>query len=149
MRTKVAGAVMFVVVVVFVVALSFSRAADFQPSRGEEFCGMYRIVSSNDPVFPMVAQQEWFLDFGGGIRPGRFSGSVAVSLRRNPNVKVRLMAWQYFPENGHIVLGNPFVEGDGKALARGAWELRIEGEGVIFKRGSYRVTLQRTEATGD
>jgi len=140
---------MFWFVVVGAVSLAFLRAADFQPSRGEEFGGMYRVVSSNDPVFPMVAQQEWFLDFGQGIRPGRCSGSVAVSLRRNPNVKVRIMAWQYFPENGHMVLGNPFVGGDGKALARGAWHLWIEGKRVVFKRDNYRVTLQRTDAAGD
>ncbi len=106
---------------------------------------MYQILSSNDPVFPMNAKQEWFLDFGKGIQPGRSGGSVAVSLRQNPHVKVRIMAWQYLPENGRILLGNPFAEGARKAVARGAWELLVRGDGVTFKRGNYQVVLHRAD----
>ncbi|MEX1114347.1 MAG: hypothetical protein WEB53_03800 [Akkermansiaceae bacterium] len=93
----------------------------------------------------MSEKQEWFLDFGAGIKPGRSGGSVAVSLRQNPNVKVRIMAWQYFPKNGQIVLGNPFAEGARKAVARGAWDLRVRGDGVIFKRGNYQVIMHRAD----
>ena len=113
--------------------------ADVPDTGSREFCGMYQITSSTDPAFPMQARQEWFLDFGKGIRAGQMSGNVAVALRRNPNVKVRIMAWQYFPKQGMMVMGNPFAEGSNKAVAKGKWKMRPAAGGFLWERGSYRI----------
>jgi hypothetical protein len=145
MKTKIFKSLVFSSAVFFAGSLQFVQAADFSSRSGGEFRGIYKIASSNDPIFPMAAQQEWFLDFGAGIKPGRSGGSVAISLRQNPNVKVRIMAWQYFPQNGQILLGNPFAEGARKAVARGAWDLLVRGDGVIFKRGNYQVIMHRAD----
>ncbi len=106
---------------------------------------MYKIVSSSDPIFPMQARQEWFLDFGKGISSGSFSGSVAVSLRQNPNVKVKIMAWQYFPKQGSLMIGNPYGNGSRNAVARGNWQLRPTSAGIHFERDSYQMVLHRAD----
>jgi len=145
MKTKIFKTLAFSSAVLFAGSLQVSQAADISSRSGGEFRGIYKIASSNDPIFPMQEKQEWFLDFGAGIKPGRSAGSVAVSLRQNPNVKVRIMAWQYFPQKGQILLGNPYAEGASKAVARGAWDLLVKGDGVIFKRGNYEVVMHRAD----
>ena len=85
------------------------------------------------------------LDFGNGVQAGSRSGNVAVSVRENPNVKVRIMAWQYFPDQGKILIGNPFAEGSNRAIARGVWQIKPIFNGVVFERGSYRVVLHTAD----
>ncbi|MES2920519.1 MAG: hypothetical protein V4819_03180 [Verrucomicrobiota bacterium] len=121
--------------------LQFTRA-DIPAQASGEFRGMYKIAASTDPIFPIQDEKEWFLDFGKGISSGKFSGSVAVSLRQNPNVKVRIMAWQYFPKQGNIMIGNPYSEGSRKAVAMGKWQMRSTSTGIIFERGGYQVVLR-------
>lgn len=120
--------------------------ADIPDKSGGEFAGMYQVVSSNDPIFPLAPKQEWFLDFGDGINSGKMSGNVAVSLRQNPNVRVRIMAWQYFPQKGKLLIGNPFHEGSTKAVERGSWQLRPASGGVILERGGYQMVLHRADS---
>jgi len=119
-----------------------AAAADIPDSGSREFAGMYKIGSSTDPIFPMQAKQEWFLDFGKGISPGKMSGNVAVSLRQNPNVKVRILAWQYFPKQGVIAMGNPYFEGSRNAVAKGNWQMRPVNGGFVWERGNYQVVLR-------
>jgi hypothetical protein len=107
--------------------------------------GIYKIVSSTDPILPATGRQEIFLDFGRGIQAGRFSGSVAISLRQNPHVKVRIMAWQYFPQHGKLVLGNPCFEGARDAVVRGVWRIRGASGGVIMERDDCLVVLHRAD----
>lgn len=107
--------------------------------------GIYKVISSSDPMFPATRTCEYFLDFGRGIQVDKQSGSVAVSERRNPNVRVRIMAWQYFPDQGTIVVGNPYAEGSRNAVIRGAWRMRGISKGVIFERGTYQIVLQRAD----
>lgn len=106
---------------------------------------MYKVAVSNDPIFPLSGQQEWFLDFGTGTSAGKTSGNVAVSLRQNPSVRVRIMAWQFFPENGNLFIGNPFHEGSKQAVSRGNWQLRATQGGVIFERETYQIILYPAE----
>lgn len=120
-----------------------AMAADISQPGISEFRGMYKIAISNDPIFPMDAKQEWFLDFGSGITAGKLSGNVAVSLRQNPNVKVRILVWQYFPQQGSLLIGNPYAEGSDKAVAKGVWQFRTTTDGVVFERDSYQIMLQR------
>ncbi len=121
-----------------------SAPADVPQSSSSSFSGMYKVAASNDPIFPMDAQQEWFLDFGTGITSGKMSGSVAVSLRQNPNVKVRIMAWQYFPNEGVMVLGNPYEAGSRGAVAKGSWQMTATSSGgVAWDRGHFRLVLHR------
>ncbi|MEY3898072.1 MAG: hypothetical protein RLZZ214_3593 [Verrucomicrobiota bacterium] len=117
--------------------------ADVPDADAREFSGMYQITSSTDPAFPMLARQGWFLDFGKGIRAGHMSGNVAVALRRNPSVKVRIMAWQYFPKQGIMVMGNPFAEGSNKAVAKGNWKMRPAAGGFVLERANYQMVLHR------
>ena len=143
-RHLVGNLIAFLSAALFAATLQFSQA-DIPDRASGEFSGMYKVASSNDPIFPMQAKQEWFLDFGKGITSGQFSGNVAVSLRQNPNVKVRIMAWQYFPKKGNIMIGNPYSEGSRQAVAKGNWQLRPIAEGVIFQRGNYQVVLHRAD----
>lgn len=128
----------------FMLTLQLSPA-DIPNQPSGEFRGMFKISSSTDPLFPIQADKEWFLDFGQGISQGKFSGNVAVSLRQNPNVKVRIMAWQYFPKQGNIMLGNPFAEGSNKAVAKGNWQITPTSEGFLFRRGNHQFVLRRAD----
>ncbi|HEX7260799.1 MAG TPA: hypothetical protein VF258_03205 [Luteolibacter sp.] len=123
-----------------ILSLSFSPA-DIPARTPGEFKGIYQVTASTDPIFPLHENQEWFLDFGQGIRPQITSGSVAVSLRQNPNVRVRIMAWQYFPGQGSIALGNPYASGSRQAVAKGVWKMSAISGGFIFKRDNYQVVL--------
>lgn len=112
------------------------------------FGGIYKVVSSTDPMFPVSAKREFFLDFGRGIRTGASSGTVAVSLRQNPHVKVRLLAWQYFPQQGTLVIGNPTARGSHKAVVRAAWRMSGADGGAVLERAGGTVVIQRP-APGD
>ena len=122
-----------------------SVRADIPDQRAITLSGIYKVVSSTDPIFPLQGDQEWFLDFGNGIATGKLSGSVAVSLRQNPNVKVRLMAWQFFPAETVLVLGNPYAEGSRNAVAKGSWKLATSSAGILWRRGNAEVILQRVD----
>jgi len=104
---------------------------------------MYQVASSNDPLFPMDRQQEWFLDFGKGIHGGVTSGKVAVSLRENPNVTVRILVWQYFPEKKALLIGNQTAEGSGRAVAKSAWTLTNDSDAIFLVRGRCTIVLAR------
>lgn len=122
---------------------------DASPSmRSTGLGGYYKIASSNDPLFPGGEGREWFFDFGDGVRNGRFSGTVAVSVRQNPNVRVRLLVWQVFPETGTLVIGNQTEEGSKRAVALARWTIGRTATGVSLQRGNYQVSLQRA-AEGD
>ncbi|MEX1048723.1 MAG: hypothetical protein WED15_04285 [Akkermansiaceae bacterium] len=132
------------------VAAAFAALAPFAqadlPDRAPgELRGLYKVAGSNDPIFPVTANQEWFLDFGEGITSKKMSGNVAVSLRENPSVRVRIMAWQFFPDKGNLLIGNPFHEGSSQAVARGNWQLRTTSSGAVFKRGPYQVVLHKAD----
>lgn len=118
------------------------QAAGSEPASGR-IAGIYKVATSTDPLFPATRTQEYFLDFGPGLQADKLSGSVAVSLRRNPKVQVRIMAWQYFPEQATIALGNPFAADSRNAVVRGAWRIRGIANGVLFQRGTYQVVLHR------
>lgn len=122
-------------------SLSATAAAGIlnQPSR--PFGGVYQVSSSSDPMFPASAKREYFLDFGEGGQ----SGNVAVSVRENPHVKVRIMAWQYFPSQAEILIGNPFSEGSNRAVARGVWKMKPVPDGMLLERGGYRVVLRTAD----
>lgn len=107
--------------------------------------GFYKVVASNDPQFPATTTREYFLDFGKGIQSNRLSGTVAVSLRENPSVRVRIMSWQYFPKDAALLIGNPYAEGSRKAVAAGAWKLKTSPNGAVMRRGSYQVLLHRAD----
>ncbi len=122
-----------------------SVRADIPDQPSGEFKGMYKVASSNDPIFPMDANQEWFLDFGKGVTMEKLGGSVAISLRQNPNVRVRILSWQYFPKQGNLVMGNPYSEGSRSAVAKGSWQMTGTSGGVLFSRENYRVVLKRAD----
>ena len=115
--------------------------ADIPDSATGTFACMYKVASSTDPIFPTGGNREWFLDFGNGFGNASLSGNVAVSLRQNPNVKVRIMAWQYFAKQNSMLIGNPYAEGSNKAVAKGVWQMRFSSRAVIFERGNYQVVM--------
>lgn len=134
-----------VLVGIVMLAAAAMAPADIPDQASWRFGGIYKVASSTDPMFPATRTSEYFLDFGRGIQADQLSGSVAVSVRRNPKVNVRIMAWQYFPDQGKIVIGNPVAAGSRNAVARGAWRLRTIAGGVIFERGNYQVVLNRAD----
>ena len=116
--------------------------ADRTGSSQGKLSGIYKVTSSTDPIFPVTSTREYFLDFGKGTRTPKLSGSVSVSERRNPNVKVRIMAWQYFPDQGTFVLGNPYAEGSRNAVIKAAWTMKNVSEAVVLQRGDHQVILR-------
>lgn len=133
---------------IIILALSLNVRADDSSSSSSRFGGLYKVSSSTDPSIPATETLEYFFDFGRVIQAGKLSGNVAISVRQNPDVKVRMMAWQYFPETGKIVIGNRYAEGSRKALALGAWQMKGISNGVLLERGGYQVVLHRA-AAGD
>ena len=120
-------------------------AADVPIRESGRLAGIYKVSTSSDPLFPATKTTEYFLDFGRGIQTDKLSGNVAVSVRRNPNVRVRIMAWQYFPDRGLIAIGNPYAEGSRNAVARGVWRMKAGANGVLFERGGYQIVLHRAD----
>jgi len=104
--------------------------------------GMYKIVSATDPMFPGHDSQEWFLDFGKGMTTGKLSGTVAVSMRQNPNVRVRILVWQMLPEQGILRIGNQTAQGSGQAVLRGEWRMSRAHTGLVLQRGDYHALLR-------
>lgn len=107
--------------------------------------GMYKVTASSDPFFPIAADREWFMDFGKGITDQKSAGKVAVSLRQNPNVKVRIMVWQVFPGTGQLYLGNQYSEGSRNAVAVADWKIRNSGNSVILERHGYQIVLNQAD----
>lgn len=138
------GAIVAIAGVVFLTAAPLASADIPERSPGA-FGGIYKVVASSDPIFPATKTTEFFLDFGKGIQAGKSSGSVSISMRKNPNVKVRILAWEYFPEQGSLVIGNPYAEGSRNAVARAVWKMNgVEG-GVVFERGRFQLILHRAD----
>ncbi|MFT3991923.1 MAG: hypothetical protein QM680_10990 [Luteolibacter sp.] len=123
------------------------KAADFQNrSAVPAPTGYYKIVQSSDPIFPQAANQEWFLDFGQAIERGKTHGTVAVSLRENPRVQVKLLVWQLYPETGTLVIGSN-EENSRRAVAIGSWRVESGNSGIVLHRDQYHVSLSRAQAT--
>lgn len=114
------------------------------PSPRFHLSGMYLVSESSDPMFPMHENREWFLDFGQGTTAGASSGTVAVSLRENPNVQVRIMVWQYFPEQGTLAIGNQTGRASNRAVTRGIWSIGADSQHVVLRRQNANVVLRRT-----
>lgn len=140
-------ATMIAMVLAFSVIAIQVSSADIPDVRPADINGMYKVSQSSDPIFPMVSGKEWFLDFGDGTLDGSVSGKVAVSLRENPNVKVRILVWQYFPDERALVIGNQFEEGSGGAVAKGVWELQNDLNDVHLTRSNHSVVLARAAST--
>ncbi|MFD2256715.1 hypothetical protein ACFSSA_08510 [Luteolibacter algae] len=127
-------------------ALAFQLAhADIPDRPATHLGGMYKVASSSDPLFPMNGQQEWFLDFGKGMSDGSTSGKVAVSLRQNPKVSIRIMVWQYFPEQGALLIGNQTEEGSRQAVARAVWSLANDSGKVVLLRDNSALVLNQAD----
>jgi len=130
------------------VAFALPSRADI-PDRGRSTLslnGMYKVAASNDPFFPVAAGREWFMDFNSGITGEKASGKVAVSLRQNPNVKVRIMVWQVFPGTNELFLGNQFSEGSRQAVSVAQWRARNAGSSLVLERHGYQIVLNRADA---
>lgn len=130
------------------IALVFSLTAinvraDIPDRRLPRLDGMYQVVSSDDPLFPITRGVEWFMDFGKGIHSNTYSGSVAISRRENPDVKVRIMAWQYFPNESALVVGNQFDRGASNAVAQGIWAVIPTTTQIILQRDQFQMVIQR------
>lgn len=135
------------VLMAFMLAVPAGFSADFPPASREavRLSGVYKVDSSSDPLFQPTTNREYFLDFGSGASAGRRGGSMTISLRQNPNVRVRIMAWEYLPSEGRLLIGNPCGEGSRKAVALGVWRVRNFSAGVILERGNQRIILRRAD----
>ena len=110
--------------------------------------GMYKVISGNDPTFPQSGAQEWFLDFGRGVTAEKLSGTVAVTLRENPSLRVRILVWQYYPAEGFLRLGHQAAEGSRQAVMLAQWQVAPASAGaLLLQRGSYQVLLKPAQPT--
>jgi hypothetical protein len=118
-----------------------------RPSRAPAaLSGMYQVVSSSDPLFPMDdSRKEWFLDFSEGTRSGKTSGRLAVSLRENPRVQVRILVWQIFPREGTLTIGNAMADGGRGAVALAQWNVTATNHGIALERDGLRIVLRRAQ----
>ncbi len=108
------------------------------------FCGTYKISSSNDPAFPGIDHQEWFLDFGRRA-PTRPSGTVAVTARQNPHLKLRLRVWQFSPDTGMLRLGTQAAQASQHLVAAATWQVTTAAAGsLLLRRGDYHALLVPT-----
>ena len=107
--------------------------------------GIYKVAASNDPLFPLNKGNEWFLDFGSGMTSNTSSGPLTVSMRRNPDVSVRMMVWQFSRNTSTLMIGNQFERGSRQAVAKGAWKVSATDEGMVLDRGGVRLILFRPE----
>lgn len=106
--------------------------------------GVYQIVDGNDPLFPQEPGTEWFFDFGQGMAHGAFHGSVSVSVRQNPSVRVRIMVWQADPGQRRLLLGNTTTEvTSSRAVARADWRVSQRSNRIFLERGDHWLVLQR------
>lgn len=117
-------------------------SADIPDRHSSHLSGMYEVARSSDPAFPLAQGREWFLDFGEGTTTGNLSGTVAISLRENPNVKVRIMVWQYFPDRQILVIGNQTAQGASAAVSRAIWSVQPESSGFHLSRENHYVLIQ-------
>jgi|GEM_PF-6600054 len=102
--------------------------------------GLYRVGSSTDPAFPLEGGQEWFLDFGRG--GGKSSGSLALTLRQNPNLRVRLLVWQFFPDSATLRIGRQSAKPSQQAVLPTDWQLVPSAAGsLLLRRGGFQFML--------
>ncbi|MBK1880875.1 hypothetical protein JIN85_00530 [Luteolibacter pohnpeiensis] len=120
--------------------LQFAKAD--APATSPELSGLYKVTASSDPLFPARQNTDWFLDFGKGVSAGNTSGNVAISMRQNPHVQVRLLVWQLFGSH-NLFIGAQTHEGSRQAVAVANWEVTRQGEALVFQRNSYQVVLKR------
>ncbi|MDP4624227.1 MAG: hypothetical protein NWT08_03705 [Akkermansiaceae bacterium] len=116
--------------------------ADIPDRHSSHLSGMYEVSQSSDPAFPLGQGREWFLDFGEGTTTGNLSGTVAVSLRENPNVKVRIMVWQYYPDRRILVIGNQTAQGAPAAVASAIWSVQSQSSDLHLARNNQTIVLQ-------
>lgn len=144
-QTNVTNGYSAVVAALIWVAVAFfapSAMADIPDRPQTVLQGMYKVETCNDPLFPMGEGREWFLDFGEGMSSGQTSGKVAVSVRQNPNVQVRIMVWQYFPQENALLIGNQFAEASGGAVAKGIWTLESDSGAVVLMAKTCRIMMK-------
>ncbi|MGJ8642504.1 MAG: hypothetical protein ACSHX9_03775 [Luteolibacter sp.] len=116
--------------------------ADVPDRHSSHLSGMYEVAQSDDPAFPLGQGREWFLDFGEGTTTGNLSGTVSVSMRQNPNVQVRIMVWQYYPDRGMLVIGNQTAQGAPAAVAKAIWSIQPDSSGFQLARNNQTVILK-------
>ncbi len=129
-------------------AITFSAnhvSADIPDQRVSSLNGIYKVAASNDPLFPVNQGKEWFLDFGSGMTSITSSGPLTVSMRRNPDVSVRMMVWQFSREQSALMIGNQFERGSRQAVAKGVWKVSETEDGMVLDRGGARLILFRPE----
>ena len=148
MRTKIAaflsGRWMGVVAVAGLVFMPLAASGDDGSAGGALLSGMYKVAASNDPLFPERERLEWFLDFGEGQAAGRTSGKLAVSMRENPRVRVRILVWQVFG-GGNLKIGAQTHEGSKQAVTVADWAMMRTATGMVLQRGGYEVRLLRAD----
>jgi hypothetical protein len=102
--------------------------------------GLYRVTASTDPFFALEGGQEWFVDFGGGAE--KFSGRLALTLRQNPNLRVRLLVWQFSPDSGTLRIGRGSTTSPREAIAAASWQLaRGPAGALLLRRDQHQATL--------
>jgi hypothetical protein len=108
--------------------------------------GLYRVMASSDPFFPLESGQEWFVDFGRGEE--EFSGRLALTLRQNPNLRVRLLVWQFSPVSGTLRIGRASARSPRGAVEAASWQLARGPAGAIqLRRDEHQTTLMPASAS--
>lgn len=138
----------FVAVPLASIALTLSTAAvkaDIPDRQVSDLQGIYKVAASNDPSFPVNRGKEWFLDFGSGLTNTTSSGPLTVSMRRNPDVSVRMMVWQFSRDQSALMIGNQSERGSRQAVAKGVWRVSQTSDGMVLNRDGRQLILFRPE----
>lgn len=133
-------------VATLVIAFTTSQLkADIPDRPVTDLQGIYKVAASNDPLFPVNRGKEWFLDFGSGLTSTTSSGPLTVSMRRNPDVSVRMMVWQFSRDQSALMIGNQFARGSRQAVAKGVWKVSQTSDGMVLNRNGRQLILFRPE----
>ncbi|WP_411827680.1 hypothetical protein [Luteolibacter sp. AS25] len=132
-----------ILAVILFTVFAASASADIPDRNRVQLDGMYKVESSTDPIFPMAPRAEWFLDFGNSMQQGETSGKVAISLRENPDVKVKILVWQYYPDRNVLVIGTPAADGSGRAVPRGIWTVTANSSQLGLYREDVSVVMNQ------
>lgn len=125
---------------VFFLAASAGAREPAAPTVQPALHGLYRIRSSTDPAFPLDNNQDWFFDFAHGADSS--SGTLALTLRQNPNLRVRLLVWQFFPDSATLRLGRASARSSHEAITAATWQLARGAAGsLLLRRGAFQITL--------
>ena len=121
-----------------ILAASATTLADRPDPSPGRLGGIYKVISSTDPLFRQRQTREYFLDFGRGIQVRTNSAAAwRFPCARIPMSKSGSWRGSIFRTGKKSCSATPMPKVQQRGR-HGAWRMRGISNGVIFERGNYR-----------